>query len=131
VKSHFHCVYKINYHLVLVTKYRRKCLTGEIRDRAKEISTSLLSKWDCELIEFNGESDHLHLLIEANPTVQPSKLVNSLKTVSSRYLRKEFEEHFKKFYWKPALWTRAYCLLSTGGGTIDIIRKYIEKQGKH
>jgi putative transposase len=95
----------------------------------KNIFAELLDKWDAKLIEFNGEEDHVHLLIELNPTIQPSKLVNNLKTVSSRYIRSEFETQLKKYYWKPVLWSRAYCLLTTGGATIDIIRKYIENLG--
>lgn len=128
IKGHYHCVYKISYHLVLVTKYRNKCLDTKLRERLKDIFSTLLEKWDCELIEFNGEEDHVHLLMELNPTVQPSKLINNLKTVSSRYLRKEFESHLKQYYWKPVLWSRAYCLLSTGGATIETIKKYIESQ---
>ncbi|MCA6367546.1 MAG: IS200/IS605 family transposase [Cytophagales bacterium] len=128
-KSHFHCVYSLTYHLVLVTKYRRPCLSKQVRERMKNIFTELLDKWDAKLIEFNGEEDHVHLLIELNPTIQPSKLVNNLKTVSSRYIRSEFKTQMKKYYWKPVLWSRAYCLLTTGGATIDIIRKYIENQG--
>ena len=58
----------------------------------------------------------------------PSKFINNLKTVSSRLIRKAFADHLAQYYWKPVLWTRAYCLLTTGGATIDTIRRYIEKQ---
>jgi REP element-mobilizing transposase RayT len=77
----YHCVYRLDYHLVIVTKYRRKCLTDEMRVRAREIFESTLNKWGCELLEANGEPDHMHLLISAPPTVALSKLVNNLKTV--------------------------------------------------
>ena len=97
-------------------------------DRLEEIATDLCQKWDVELIEFNGEADHVHLLLEMHPNIMPSKLINSLKTVTSRLIRKEFAEHLNQFYSKPVLWTRAYCLLTTGGATVDAIRKYIEKQ---
>lgn len=130
IKSHYHCVYKLQYHLVLVTKYRRKCFNSKILKRLEEISLSICEKWSCGLEEFGGEDDHIHLLISAHPSLQLSKLVNSLKTVTSRLVRKEYSDHMKKFYWKPVLWTRAYCLLSTGGATTDIVRKYIEKQGQ-
>ena len=105
------------------------CLSKQVRERMKNIFTELLDKWDAKLIEFNGEQDQVHLLIELNPTIQPSKLVNNLKTVSSRYIRSEFKTQMKKYYWKPVLWSRAYCLLTTGGATIEVIRKYIENQG--
>lgn len=128
LKSHYHCVYKLTYHLVLVTKCRRKCFTGDMLDRLKVIITELCQKWDVELLAFNGEADHVHLLLDLHPNVMPSKFVNSLKTVTSRLMRKEFARHLAEFYSKPVLWTRAYCLLTTGGATIETIKQYIEKQ---
>lgn len=113
---------------MLVTKYRRKALNGEIIIRLKEIITDICLKWDCELIEFNGEEDHIHLLLSAHPTMELSKFINNLKTVTSRYIRKEFTEHLKPFYWKPVLWTRAYFICSTGGASLEIIKQYIENQ---
>lgn len=130
MKSHYHCVYKLTYHLVLVTKYRRKCFTNQILNRLEEIVRKNCCDWDIELIEFNGEEDHVHLLLEMHPNIMPSKFINNLKTVSSRMIRKEFAEHLTKYYWRPVLWTRAYCLLTTGGATIDTIRQYIENQNR-
>ncbi|WP_077449181.1 IS200/IS605 family transposase [Psychrobacter pasteurii] len=128
-KSYYHCVYSLTYHfVVLVTKNGRKCFTGAMLDRLKEIITNLCQKWEVELLEFQGASDHVHLLLDMHPNIMPSKFINSLKTVTSRLMRKEFAEHLAEFYWKPVLWTRAYCLLTTGGATIDTIRQYIEKQ---
>ncbi|WP_084632169.1 IS200/IS605 family transposase [Oceanospirillum maris] len=130
MKSHYHCVYDMKYHLVLVSKYRRKCFTDEMLKRLEAISNELCAKWDIELLEFGGESDHIHLLLALNPTIQPSKLVNSLKTVTSRRIRKEFSEHLKEYYWKPVLWSRAYCLLTAGGAPVEVLREYIENQDR-
>ena len=130
MKSHYHCVYDMKYHLVLVTKYRRKCFTDEILKRLEAICSELCAKWEIELLEFGGESDHIHLLLDLNPTIQPSKLVNSLKTVTSRRIRKEFSEHLKQYYCKPVLWSRAYCLLTAGGAPIETLREYIENQDR-
>lgn len=128
LKSHYHCIYKLNYHLVLVSKCRRKCFTGDMLDRLKVIITELCQKWEVELLEFNGEADHVHLLLDLHPNIMPSKFINNLKTVTSRLMRKEFASHLAEFYSKPVLWTRAYCLLTTGGATIETIKQYIEKQ---
>ena len=128
MKSHYHCVYKLTYHLVLVTKYRKKCLSNEMLNRLEEIVKKNCADWEIDLLEFNGEADHIHLLLEMHPNIMPSKIINNLKTVSSRLIRKEFEEELKPYYWKPVLWTRAYCLLTTGGATIDVIREYIKNQ---
>lgn len=128
MKSHYHCVYKLTYHLVLVTKYRKKCLSNEMLNRLEEIVKKNCADWEIDLLEFNSEADHIHLLLEMHPNIMPSKFINNLKTVSSRLIRKEFEEELKPYYWKPVLWTRAYCLLTTGGATIDVIREYIKNQ---
>ena len=128
MKSHYHCVYKLTCHLVLVTKYRKKCLSNEMLNRLEEIIKKNCADWEIDLLEFNGEADHIHLLLEMHPNIMPSKFINNLKTVSSRLIRKEFEEELKPYYWKPVLWTRAYCLLTTGGATIDVIREYIKNQ---
>jgi len=128
MKSHYHCVYKLTYNLVLVTKYRKKCFTNEMLNRLEEIVKKNCESLEIELLEFNGEADHIHLLLGMHPNIMPSKFINNLKTVSSRLLRKEFAEELNKHYWKPVLWTRAYCLMTTGSATIETIRRYIEKQ---
>lgn len=128
LKSHYHCVYKLTYHLVLVTKYRKKCFTSAMLDRLKEIVNDLCQKWEIELLDFNGESDHVHLLLDTHPNIVLSKFINNLKTVTSRLIRKEFASHLASYYPNPVLWTRAYCLLTTGGATTDTIKQYVEKQ---
>ena len=124
----YHSVYNIHYHLVLVTKYRRRCITPEVASYLEAQYKRLLESWDCELLECNGEPDHLHLLISANPKIQPSKMVNSLKTATSRLVRKQFAEHIKHFYCKPVFYSRSYCLVSCGGAPLKIIRQYLEQQ---
>ncbi len=96
--------------------------------RLEEICHELCLKWEIELDEFGGEADHVHLLLNMHPNIMPSKFINNLKTVSSRLMRKEFAAHLSKFYWKPVLWTRAYCLISAGGAPLSILKEYIEKQ---
>lgn len=130
MKSHYHCVFDMKYHLVLVTKYRRSCFTNEILNRLETICKELCERWGVQVLEFGGEADHIHLLLDMNPTVQPSKLINSLKTVTSRYIRKEFSVHLKQYYWKPVLWSRAYCLLTAGGAPIEKLKEYIENQNR-
>ena len=96
----------------------------------EKIFTRLLNDKSCDILEFGGENDHVHILFEAPPQVQLSKIVNTLKTVSSRLIKKKYDEHLKKYYWKSAFWSRSYCIVSTGGATIDIIKEYIQNQGK-
>lgn len=118
----------LKVHLVLTTKYRRKVFTGEMLKRLHEVFLDLLGKWDCKLVEFNGEEDHIHLLFQYHPDVALSNLVNNLKSVSSRKLRQEFEERVNQFYRKDVLWNGSYFVASCGGVTISTLRQYIENQ---
>lgn len=118
----------LKVHLVLTTKYRRKVFTGEMLKRLHEVFLDLLTKWDCKLVEFNGEEDHIHLLFQYHPDVALSNLVNNLKSVSSRKLRQEFEERVNQFYRKDVLWNGSYFVASCGGVTISTLRQYIENQ---
>jgi len=119
----------MKYHLVLVSKYRRKCFTSDILARMQAILEELCETWSIDLLEFNGEEDHVHLLLELHPGVMPSQLINNLKTVTSRLLRKEYADHFQQLYWKnPGIWTRAYCLMTVGGAPLEVLKKYIQDQ---
>lgn len=123
--------FRLYYHLVLVTKYRRKAINRPIRDRLDDIFKAVLNKWRCELVEFGAEEDHVHLLIDAHPALDLSSLVNNLKTVSSRRIRSEFPEHLKQFYWKPFFWSSGYAVLSAGSAApLEILKRYIQSQSE-
>ncbi|MGL5780890.1 IS200/IS605 family transposase [Cetobacterium sp.] len=128
-KKNRHSIYNLTYHLVVITKYRRKCINEEVLEDLKEISKRLLSVKGGSVLEVNGEEDHLHILFECSPQVELAKLVNTFKTVSSRLIRKKHSDYLKAYYWKPEFWSNSYCILSTGGATIETIKRYIELQG--
>ncbi|HBL11770.1 MAG TPA: IS200/IS605 family transposase [Cyanobacteria bacterium UBA11162] len=120
--------YRLQAHLVLVTKYRLRVINKDILSRLEQIFRDTCIKWESTLVEFNGEEDHVHLLIDYNPKVQISKLVNNLKTVSSRLIRKEFSAQVNKFYLKPVFWTGAYFISSCGGVTLEELKAYVHNQ---
>ena len=125
----FRSVYKLTAHVVFVVKYRRKAISNEILARLKEIFASTLTKWESALLDFNGESDHVHLIIDYKPDIALSKLIANLKTVSSRLIRKEFPDLAAKYFDnKPYFWTGAYFLASCGGVTVEQLKKYVENQ---
>ncbi len=124
----FRSVYTLIVHTVFVTKYRRKIINAEILSRLKEIFQQTCEKWGCHLKEFNGEADHVHMLIDFPPQVQISKLIANLKTVSSRLIRKDFATHLERYYRKPVFWTGSYFVASCGGVTIEQLKKYVEQQ---
>ncbi len=128
-KSHSRAVSDLKAHLVLTTKYRRKVITAPMLKRLGEVFEALCLKWGCEVVEFNGESDHVHLLFAYYPQMQLSKFINNLKTVSSLYIRKEFPEQVRRFYWnKPVFWHSAYFIASCGGATVETLRRYVQQQ---
>jgi putative transposase len=123
-----HSVFKLNYHLVLVIKYRRKVVDDEISNRLKDIFEYISPKYNVILEEWNHDKDHVHLLFRGAPNTDISKFINTYKSASSRLIKKEFP-HIRKQLWKEYFWSRSYCLVTTGGAPIEVIKKYIENQG--
>jgi len=117
----------LHAHLVFTPKYRKKVFEGKHIDALRIIFSDVCRSAGVELAEMDGECNHVHLLVNFPPHVQLSKLVNSLKGVSSRLLRKEFPE-IEDNYWKGVLWSRSYFAASVGGAPISILRQYIEQQ---
>lgn len=122
-----HCVFKMHVHLVFVAKYRRKVFDGDAIDRMRRMFGKVCEDMEASLVEMDGEDNHVHLLVEYPPKLAVSVLVNSLKGVSSRLLRKERPD-LRKRYWKNVLWSPSYFASSCGGAPISIIKQYIEQQ---
>lgn len=128
VRAGRHVVFLLHVHLVFVTKYRHPVFTSDHLRRMEEIMVTVCEDFESTLVEFNGESDHVHLLVNFPPKVAVSKLVNSLKGVSSRLLRKEFED-LRFAYWKGVqLWSGSYFAGSVGGAPISVVCEYIDQQ---
>lgn len=126
-----HAVFKIQFHIIFVTKYRKNVINQAILAKLQEVFSRVCEKRKCELLEFNGEENHVHLLVDAHPDNNTSQLISSLKSASSRIVRKEFEDYLKQFYWKkedPSFWTDAYCVISAGGAPLEIVKEYIKNQ---
>ncbi|NEP14306.1 MAG: IS200/IS605 family transposase [Symploca sp. SIO2C1] len=124
----FRSVYLLTADIVFVTKYRKKVINKDIHQRLATIFAEACSKWESSLLEFNGETDHVHLIIRYHPQVQLSKFIANLKTVSSRLIRKEFDDYLSKVYQKPVFWTGSYFVASCGGVTVEQLKKYVEQQ---
>lgn len=123
-----HCIFVMHVHLVFVTKYRRGVFTKKILDDLRIIFADVCTDFEAKLVEFDGEDDHVHLLVNYPPKVSVSKLVNSLKGVSSHLIRKKKYPNILNKLWGKALWSPSYFAGSCGGAPIAIIRKYIEQQ---
>ena len=125
-----HAVYLLQYHLVVVTKYRHKVINNELKERLIEISYSIIENdWESKIISINTDEDHVHILFETSPQTQLSKLINNYKTVTSRLIRKEFSKQLEQYYWKPYFWSDTYFISSVSDTSEAMIKTYIEKQG--
>ena len=118
----------MHVHLVFVTKYRRAVFTKQILSTLRDIFTRVCSDFESQLVQFEGECDHVHLLVNYPPKVSVSSLVNSLKGVSSRLIRQQRHPTIRGKLWGDALWSPSYFAGSCGGAPISVIRQYIEQQ---
>lgn len=126
-RSGRHCVHLLHVHLVFTPKWRKRVFTGQQLETLNSLFSSVCLDFASTLKEFNGEADHVHLLVEYPPQVSLSKLINSLKGVSSRRL-KELHPEIRKHYWGSALWSRSYFAGSVGGASLEVLKHYIEQQ---
>lgn len=128
IRTGRHCVFALHAHLVFVTKCRCRVFADRHLTRLEEVMRVVCADFETELVEFDGETDHVHLLVNFPPKVALSKLVNSLKGVSSRRMRQEFPELVQHYWRAQRLWSGSYFAGSVGGAPLSVLRQYIEQQ---
>ena len=122
-------LFNLTVQIVLGTKYRRQVITAQMKEELNRVMTSVLNSWDSQLIEFNCEADHAHLLVSYPPHKLLSSLIANLKATSSKTMWRKFESIVSKVYYKKRVfWTGAYFVASCGGVTIDVLKKYVQEQ---
>ncbi len=124
-----HSVFLLYYHLVLVVKYRRQVFDDTMSEFAKDIFLRISKLYNITLEQWNHDKDHVHIMFRAHPNTEMSKFINAYKSASSRLIKKNFPAVRRKL-WKEMFWSRSFCLLTTGGVPIEVIKRYIEKQGQ-
>ncbi|PEV04521.1 IS200/IS605 family transposase [Bacillus thuringiensis] len=127
--SNNHSVFLLYYHLVLVVKYRRNVFDNDMSDYAKDMFVRLSENYNITLVEWNHDVDHVHILFKAHPNTEMTKFINAYKSASSRIIKRDFPQ-VKKKLWKEMFWSRSFCLLTTGGSPIDVVKTYIENQSE-
>ncbi|OUA57230.1 IS200/IS605 family transposase [Bacillus thuringiensis] len=127
--SNNHSVFLLYYHLVLVVKYRRNVFDDDMSDYAKDMFVRLSENYNITLVEWNHDIDHVHILFKAHPNTEMTKFINAYKSASSRLIKRDFPQ-VKKKLWKEMFWSRSFCLLTTGGSPIDVVKTYIENQSE-
>lgn len=130
IRTGRHCVFVLHAHLVFVTKYRHRVFADRHLQRMEEIMRAVCTDFECELVEFNGEDNHVHLLVNFPPKIALSRLVNSLKGVSSRWMRQEFPELVRHYWRAQRLWSGSYFAGSVGGAPLSVVKQYIEQQNR-
>lgn len=125
-----HSVFSVRLHFVFVTHYRRKVITALMLERLQEMFMQVCRKMDCELLEFSGEADHIHALLDFHPKNSISAVAGSLKSASARTMKKDFPEEVAKFYKGVSFWSGSYYVASTGGAPIEKLKEYIKNQDK-
>ena len=124
-----HSVFMLHYHLIMCIKYRRKVIDDDISNRLKEIFLRIADSYNIVLEEWNHDIDHVHILFRGAPNTELSKFINAYKSASSRLIKKANPE-IRKSLWKEMFWSQSFCLISTGGVNVDIIKQYIQTQGQ-
>lgn len=127
--SNNHSVFLLYYHLVLVVKYRRNVFDDDMSNYAKDMFVRLSENYNITLVEWNHDVDHVHILFKAHPNTEMTKFINAYKSASSRLIKRDFPQ-VKKKLWKEMFWSRSFCLLTTGGSSIDVVKTYIENQSE-
>lgn len=124
-----HSVFLLNYHLILVVKYRRKVISEKIKNRLIEIFDYICGNYNISAIEINSDLDHIHILFKAHPNSEISKFINAYKSASSRLIKKEFPQ-IKNLLWRETFWSKSFFLATTGEVTLDELKRYVETQGE-
>lgn len=123
-----HASFLLQYHLVLVTKYRKPVLKSSIDEFIKDYFKKYLSNNDCNIMEMESNFDHIHVLFEAPVTTNLANLINGLKTVSARMARQRFQTELNKYYWKPYFWSRSYFIVTVSERNTQMVGDYIKNQ---
>ena len=124
-----HALYNLEYHVVLVTKYRKSCINDAVFKSIKTQAERIIQMKGGTIEAINYEGDHVHMLLSMPPQACMSVTINNIKTTTARIVRRDHGDYLKQYYWKPVFWSRSYLILSSGGAPIEVIKQYIEEQG--
>ena len=124
-----HSCFLLQYHMVLVTKYRKPVLQGKVGELVYQTIRDIFSEKELNILEMNGGSDHVHILFEADPYTTPGELVNVVKTKTSRFVRKKFgDTELRKYYLKPLFWSSSYFVATASENGLKAVQSYIQNQ---
>ena len=123
-----HSCFLLQYHIVLVTKYRHPILEGKIKESVYTTIQNICDEKGYNILEMNGEPDHVHILLETGTDMKPQEFINIIKTKTARFTRRDYGELLKKWYWKQLFWSDSYFISTVGVNTLDVVKQYIQNQ---
>ena len=123
-----HSCFLLQYHMVLVTKYRKPVLTGKVKDHVYDTIRTIFGERGYNILELNGEADHIHILFEAGPDMAPMELANVVKTKTARFVRRDLPDEVNKIYGKQVFWTDSYFVTTVGTNSLAVVQDYIKNQ---
>ena len=126
-RSNSHSKYDLKVHLIWIPKYRKRCLTGGIAERTRDILRQICMEHEVQIVSGKVAVDHVHMFVSYRPQLALSKLVQYLKGGSSRILLQEYAS-LRKQFWGRHLWARGYMAISSGNITDEIIQRYIDRK---
>ncbi len=127
-KRNRHACYDLQYHIVLVTKYRHPVLVGELKEYIYSLIQRQLEQRNITILSMNGEADHIHMMVDMPPHIAPADLVNVLKTNTSRLARRDYADLVNKYYWKDVFWSKSYFVCTVSERSAHIVKQYIDNQ---
>lgn len=123
-----HSCFLLQYHLVLITKYRKPVLVDKIKDFFLNYTKNYFTERDLNILEINTNEDHVHILFECGTNINLSHFVNAFKSSSSRMIRKNFSKELTQYYWKPYFWSLSYFICTVSERNTKIVEEYIKNQ---
>ena len=124
-----HSCFLLQYHLVLVTKFRYSVIDKELKAALIDYTNKYFKERDCNVLAINSDKDHLQIIFEAYPHLNLAQFINAYKSASSRRMRTDFKDYLSSYYWKPYFWSQSYFLGTVSERTTSIVQKYINDQG--
>ena len=125
-----HAVFLVTYHIVFVTIYRKKCINRELGEYLKTYCTDYINGNGGFVHAIETDEDHIHILAELPMSSPVTRFLGSLKGNSARVVKRDFKDYLNQFYWKEGVsfWSNSYFVASTGGVTMDVIKRYVDSQ---
>ena len=123
-----HSCFLLQYHMVLVTKYRKPVLTGKVKDHVYDTIRTIFDERGYNILELNGEADHIRILFEAGPDMAPMELANVVKTKTARFVRRDLPDEVNKIYGEQVFWTDSYFVTTVGTNSLAVVQDYIKTQ---